>query len=65
LSFGWGVHHCLGAPLARIEATVGLPALFERFPDLELAVPADEIEPQGSFLLNGAATLPIRLTPAS
>jgi cytochrome P450 len=65
LSFGWGVHHCLGAPLARIEAKVGLPALFERFPDLALAVPADEVEPQGSFLLNGATTLPVRLTPAS
>ncbi|MQS10723.1 cytochrome P450 [Streptomyces kaniharaensis] len=64
LSFGYGVHHCLGAPLARMEAAIGLPALFERFPDLALAVPADEVEPQGTFLLNGAATLPIRLTPA-
>ncbi len=65
LSFGWGIHHCLGAPLARLEAAIGLPALFERFPDLELAVPADQIEPQGTFLLNGAGVLPIRLTPAA
>ena len=65
LSFGHGIHHCLGAPLARIEAAVGLPALFERFPDLALGVPAQEVVPQGSFLLNGAATLPIRLIPAA
>lgn len=65
LSFGWGVHHCLGAPLARLEAAVGLPALFARFPDLDLAVPADQVEAQGSFLLNGVATLPIRLKPAA
>jgi 2-hydroxy-5-methyl-1-naphthoate 7-hydroxylase len=63
LSFGWGIHHCLGAPLARLEAAIGLPALFQRFPDLQLAVPADQVEPQGTFLLNGTATLPIRLTP--
>ncbi|MGW2248822.1 cytochrome P450 family protein [Kitasatospora sp. NPDC001660] len=64
LSFGYGVHHCLGAPLARMEAAIGLPALFDRFPDLALAVPAEEVQPQGTFLLNGTATLPIRLTPA-
>lgn len=64
LSFGYGVHHCLGAPLARMEAAIGLPALFERFPDLSLAVPADKIEPQGTFLLNGASTLPVHLHPS-
>jgi len=61
LSFGHGVHHCLGAPLARIEATVALPALFERFPDISLAVPPDEIEPAPTFLLNGVDTLPVLL----
>lgn len=61
LSFGHGVHHCLGAPLARIEAEVALPALFGRFPDLALAVPADELEPVHSFISNGHATLPVRL----
>src|SRR5690606_26270245 len=36
-SFGYGTHHCLGAPLARLEAEIALPALFERFPELALA----------------------------
>ncbi|MCT2594743.1 cytochrome P450 [Streptomyces sp. N2-109] len=65
LAFGHGVHFCLGAPLARIEARTALPALFARFPDLRLAVPAEEIEHVPSFIANGHATLPVRLTPAS
>jgi cytochrome P450 len=37
LSFGGGIHYCLGAPLARLEAQIAFPALLERFPGLELA----------------------------
>ncbi|MFG1881921.1 cytochrome P450 [Micromonospora sp. NPDC049102] len=36
LAFGYGVHHCIGAPLARMELKVGLPALLQRFPGLRL-----------------------------
>ena len=36
LAFGDGVHHCIGAPLARLEARVALPALLARFPDYEI-----------------------------
>lgn len=61
LSFGHGVHHCLGAPLARIEATVALPALFDRFPNIALAVPPEEVKPAPTFLLNGVDTLPVLL----
>jgi cytochrome P450 len=61
LAFGHGIHFCLGAPLGRMEARVALPALFERFPHLELAVPADELSPVASFISNGHRTLPVRL----
>ncbi|MET9956955.1 cytochrome P450 [Streptomyces sp. NPDC006339] len=63
LGFGHGVHRCLGAPLATLEATVALAALFERFPDLELGCPADALAPLPTFLLNGYGALPVR-TPA-
>ncbi|MET0191710.1 MAG: cytochrome P450 [Pseudonocardia sediminis] len=43
LGFGQGAHYCLGAALARQEAEVALRALFTRFPDLRLAVPAEDI----------------------
>ncbi|MFY1699796.1 MULTISPECIES: cytochrome P450 family protein [unclassified Solwaraspora] len=62
LSFGYGVHYCLGAPLARLEASIALPALFERFPDLRLAVPREELAPQGTFIMNGHRELPVLLT---
>ncbi|MCK7627850.1 cytochrome P450 [Streptomyces sp. RS10V-4] len=62
LAFGYGVHHCIGAPLARLEARTALPALFARFPDLHLAVPAEELRPAGGFIAGGLASLPVRLT---
>lgn len=64
LAFGYGVHFCLGAPLARLEATTALSTLFARFPGLELAVGADELQLIPSLITNGHRTLPVRLTPA-
>ncbi|MCM2579904.1 cytochrome P450 family protein [Streptomyces meridianus] len=61
LAFGHGVHFCLGAPLARLEAEIALPAIFERFPDLELAVPDEALQPVASFISNGHRSLPVRL----
>lgn len=61
LSFGHGPHYCLGAPLARMEATIALRGLFERYPGLALAVPADELPPHPSFVGNSTDTLPVRL----
>ena len=39
LAFGHGIHHCLGAPLARLEARIAFTALLARFPAMRLAVP--------------------------
>lgn len=65
LAFGHGAHFCLGAPLARLEAEVALPALFARFPDLALAVPVTELAPLASFISNGHRTLPVILGASS
>jgi cytochrome P450 len=43
VAFGHGVHHCLGAPLARMEAEVALGALLARFPGLSPAIPPQEL----------------------
>ncbi len=61
IAFGHGVHHCLGAPLARMEARTGLPMLMDRFPDLELADPATLPQPLESFVSNGHRHLPVVL----
>ncbi|WP_055522492.1 cytochrome P450 family protein [Streptomyces graminilatus] len=63
LAFGHGAHFCLGAPLARAEARAALPALFDGFPDMALAVPPEELEPVASLLVNGHRTVPVRLQP--
>jgi cytochrome P450 len=61
VAFGHGVHHCLGAPLARMEAEVALGALLARFPGLSLAVPAAELRWRPVSLMNGLESLPVRL----
>ncbi|MFG1809123.1 cytochrome P450 [Streptomyces sp. NPDC049040] len=61
LAFGHGVHFCLGAPLARLEAEIALPALFARFPGLALAAPDEELPPVESFISHGHLHLPVRL----
>ncbi len=64
LAFGHGVHYCLGAPLARMEATLALAALFERFPDMAQARPPEALEPLPSFIVSGYTSLPVVLRPA-
>ncbi|WP_241479600.1 cytochrome P450 [Nocardiopsis lucentensis] len=59
LSFGHGVHFCLGSRLAKSAWMSGIPTLFERFPDIELAIERDELVGQGSFVVNGHATIPV------
>ncbi|WP_442914436.1 cytochrome P450 [Kribbella sp. NBC_00709] len=54
---GYGVHFCLGAPLARAEASIALSRLFDRFPSLRLAVPESDLLPLTSIMGNGHQTL--------
>ncbi|MCX5098713.1 MULTISPECIES: cytochrome P450 [unclassified Streptomyces] len=63
LSLGHGPHYCLGAPLARMEATVALEQLFGRFPELELAVPETALPHHPGFVGNSTGLLPVRLRP--
>ncbi|MEW1544961.1 cytochrome P450 family protein [Streptomyces tsukubensis] len=61
MTFGHGPHMCPGAALSRLEANVALPALFARFPDLRLAVPADELRNMPVMTQNDLESFPILL----
>ncbi|MFG2044849.1 cytochrome P450 [Dactylosporangium sp. NPDC048998] len=61
LAFGHGLHYCLGAPLARLEARVALEELLAARPHMELAVPVDTIEWRHSRIIRGVRALPVRL----
>jgi 2-hydroxy-5-methyl-1-naphthoate 7-hydroxylase len=61
LAFGIGVHRCIGAPLARVEALTALPALFDRFPEVRLAVGPEELRQVPSFIAFGWQEVPVRL----
>ncbi|WP_331721453.1 cytochrome P450 [Streptomyces sp. NBC_00212] len=65
LAFGHGVHFCVGANLARMEACIALAALFERFPDMTLACSLDEVAPLPTFVNNGYGALPVLLGPST
>ena len=62
VAFGHGIHHCLGAPLARLEARIAIGHLLDRFPNLRLAEPEEEPARFPSLLLNGMSTLPVHLS---
>lgn len=62
ITLGAGIHFCLGAPLARLEGEIALPALLARFADFELL---DEKPAwSDSLVLRGLRRLEVRLTPA-
>ncbi|MFG2126207.1 cytochrome P450 [Streptomyces sp. NPDC048751] len=58
LAFGHGIHYCLGAPLARLEARAAIRTLLERFPTLTLDGPPGEWLP--GMLMRGMRSLPVR-----
>jgi cytochrome P450 len=60
LAFGYGIHRCVGSPLARAEAGIVLRAITTRFPQLRLAVPTDQLEWRRTRLVRGLVSLPVR-----
>ncbi len=63
LGFGAGVHMCLGMGLARAEAHIAVSRLFERYPDMRLACPPDDLTPLHRIGLRGWKSLPVDLVP--
>ncbi|MET8374867.1 cytochrome P450 [Streptomyces microflavus] len=59
LAFGFGVHQCLGQNLARAELDIAMRTLFERLPNLRLAVPAQEIPHKPGDTIQGMLELPV------
>lgn len=59
LQFGYGMHNCMGAALARLEITTVLQILVQRFPNLRLAVPADQVPWVDGIILRRPARLPV------
>ncbi|MGD0291434.1 MAG: cytochrome P450 [Candidatus Binataceae bacterium] len=62
LGFGFGIHYCLGAPLARLEASVAMDALLRRFPRIQLREPRPTWV--DSFVVRGPKILPLELRGA-
>ncbi|MDA2807825.1 cytochrome P450 [Nocardiopsis suaedae] len=63
LSFGHGVHQCLGQQLARVEMRAAFPALLRRLPDLRLAVPPEEVPLRSEADIYGVEALPVTWGP--
>ena len=58
ISFGGGIHFCLGAPLARLELSTSLPALFERFPTIQMT---EKPELRETFVLRGYSKIKVSI----
>jgi cytochrome P450 len=61
VAFGHGIHYCLGAPLARLEAQVAIGSLLSRFPKARLATEPDKADWRPGIFMHGLATLPVTL----
>jgi cytochrome P450 len=64
LTFGHGIHYCLGAALARLEAQVAFEELLRRVPDWQIDADQSELDRIRSYMVRGPARLPLAFTPA-
>lgn len=62
MGFGYGIHHCLGAQLARMELAVALSVLLDRLPGLRLAIPQEDLTWRTGSALRGLVSLPVTFT---
>lgn len=60
LSFGHGIHYCIGAPLARLEGHIAFNTLLQRLPHLQLAVPREKLRWRATPLVRGLEALPLK-----
>ena len=65
LAFGQGVHYCLGAPLARLEAQIGFATLLRRLSDIQLAIAPESLRWRRGIFLRGLERLPLSVQTAS
>ena len=61
LALGIGIHFCMGAPLARLEGSLAINALVQRFPAMRLGVPAEQLQWRLAGNIRGLKALPLRL----
>ena len=61
LAFGHGIHYCLGAPLARLEASIAMKALLNQLPKLSIACDRNKLDFGRTFISNRPKKLPVRL----
>ncbi|MEY8752597.1 cytochrome P450 family protein [Alkalicoccobacillus gibsonii] len=59
LAFGFGMHMCLGAPLARVEGDVAFTTLLKRLPNVELSIPPEKVKWQFTLSTQGLSSLPV------
>jgi cytochrome P450 PksS len=62
VAFGLGAHYCVGAPLARLEGKIAINALVQRYPNLQLTIPREQVPWRTAVAVRGVKALPVRLT---
>jgi len=61
IAFGEGIHFCIGSPLAKLEGSIAIGSVLERFPKLRLKNPDTPVNYKGSYFLRGLAALPMAI----